>query len=112
MHLPVFPELWSAGGVVVLPALPGEGVACAVTVGGGPGAAGPWLNCHVHDTVACVSAGCMKPTFPFTTGVLDPFAVAFSPGFGRDTSTTGNVHSKASAPIFPGIRGFPSIICR
>jgi hypothetical protein len=87
------------------------GVACAATVGGGSGAAEPSPNFHEHDAVACVPAGCIKLTLPFTRGALDPFAMAFAPGFGRDTSTTGKAHSNASAPIFPGICGFPSIVC-
>jgi hypothetical protein len=28
----------------------------------------------------------MRPTFPFTTGVLEPFAIRFAFGFGRDTA--------------------------
>jgi hypothetical protein len=82
----------------------------AATAGGGAGAADPWPNCQVHVAVPCVPAGCMSPTFPFTTGVLDPLATRGSPGFGRDTSTTGNAHSDASAAMVPGFCGFPSMV--
>jgi hypothetical protein len=52
----------------------------------------------------------MTPTLPFTTGVLDPFATRVAFGFGRDTTTSGNDHSNASAAIFPGVWGFPSMM--
>ena len=110
MQLAVFDDPCPEGGVVATPAPAGVGVACAATVGGGSGAADPSPNFHVHDAVACVPAGCIKPTLPFTTGVLVPLATALAPGFGRETSTTGNAHSNASAPSFPGICGLPSIV--
>jgi hypothetical protein len=52
----------------------------------------------------------MYPTFPLTTGVLEPLAVAFGLPGGRDTSTTGNDHSNASDAIVPGVWAFPSIV--
>ena len=80
---------------------------CDATAGGGAGAADPCPNCQLQDAVACVPAGCMNPTLPFTRGVLDPCATSGSPGFGRNTSTTGNAHSNASAAIVAGLLRLP-----
>src|SRR5262249_38241203 len=96
--------------VPVLPDPGGVGVGCDATAGGGAGAADPWPNCHVQEAVACVPAGSINPRLPLTRGVLDPFATRGSPGFGRDTSTTGKAHSNASAEIVPGLCGFPSMV--
>ena len=99
-----------AGGEVVAGA-PGVGIACAVNVGGGGGAADPWPNCHVHAAVPCEPPGCITPTLPFTGDVLEPFAVAFVLGAtGAETSMTGNPHSNASAAILPGVCGFPEMV--
>ena len=38
----------------------GVGVDCTATAGGGAGAADPRPNCHVHEAVACVPAGCKE----------------------------------------------------
>ena len=98
-------------GPVLPPGMGGVGMACAVNVGGGAGAADPWPNCHVHDAVACEPAGCIGPTLPFTGKVLEPVAVAFVlGGTGADTAMTGNAHSNASAAILPGVCGFPAMV--
>jgi hypothetical protein len=99
-----------AGGVVVA-GLPGVGIACAIKVGGGAGAADPWPNCHVHEAVPCEPAGCIGPTLPFTSGVLEPVAVALVSGAtGADTAMTGNAHSNASPEILPGACGTPFMV--
>jgi hypothetical protein len=51
-------------------------------------------------------AGCIGPTLPLTAGELDPAAVVLVDG----ASTSGNVHSNASAAMTPGVWGTPSIV--
>src|SRR5688500_10133262 len=103
-------EVDDVGGGVVGTDVGGVAVGVAGIAAGGAGTdPAPSANCHVHEAVALVPAGCMRPTVPFTAGALEPLAIRLAPGAGRVTATTGNAHSNASAAIGPGVCGLPSM---